>query len=64
MLRMGLHRALTLSLLFTTAAVHAANPLASRLWTLVGCDDVDLDGIVSNAADLADAAISAINNIM
>ena len=52
MLRMWLPKALALGLALTPAAVHAANPLASQLWTLVGCDGVDLDGMVSNVADL------------
>jgi hypothetical protein len=65
MLQSWLSTALSLGLvLLATAPVQAANPIASQFWTLVGCDDVDLDTIVSNAADLAKAGISAINNIL
>jgi hypothetical protein len=63
MLQSWLPRTLSLLLVFTTAAVRAANPASSELWTLVGCDDVDLDSIVLNAAHLANAAILAIDSI-
>lgn len=65
MLQSWLPRTLSLGLvLLTTSRVQAANPIASKWWTLVGCDQVDLDSIVVNAADLAKAAISSINNII
>ncbi len=64
MLHSWLFRTLTLGFVLAGATVQGANPVASKLWTLVGCDDVDLDGLISDAALMADAAISALNDII
>jgi hypothetical protein len=52
-------RLLFVTQLFATAVL-SANDHASQLWTLVGCDDVDLDGILDAADDLATAAKKAL----
>lgn len=58
----------SLTFFITTAAAlavrAATNPVASKLWTLVGCDDTDFDTLVTTAAAMAQAAVSSINNIL
>lgn len=51
---------LLLTAQFLATAVLSLNDHASQLWTLVGCDDVDLDNILDAAHDLATAATEAL----
>jgi hypothetical protein len=53
-------RLLLATQLFATAVL-SGNDHANKLWTLVGCDDVDLDGILDAVDDLATAAKEALD---
>jgi hypothetical protein len=56
-------RAFLLAAPLFVATAHAANPVANRLFQTVGCDSVDVDGLLSDAVDYALAAMSSISAI-
>jgi hypothetical protein len=56
-------RTLLLATPLFVATATAANPRADALFTTVGCDSVDLDGLLSDAVDYALAAMSSISAI-
>ena len=52
------------SLLLAAAAVYAANPEASKRWTLVGCDDYPLDDLFIVAKTMANDAVKVLDGLM
>ena len=63
MLLFDIIRVVVAGIALHTQYAHAANAALSELWTLVGCDHVELDSALADAVNLANAAIDTINKV-